>query len=51
MEANLAKALKNMLKYTKKVAEFCEKVSYEQFENDELLIDACVMNLDRKSVV
>jgi len=44
MEANLAKALKNMLKYTRKVVGFCKNISYEQFQSDEILIDACVMN-------
>ncbi|MCL2299944.1 MAG: DUF86 domain-containing protein [Firmicutes bacterium] len=44
MEASLVKALNNMLRYTRKIIGFCENASYEQFQGDEMLIDACVMN-------
>lgn len=44
MEASITKALTNLLKYANKIIAFCEKRSYEQFQGDQLLIDACVMN-------
>jgi len=44
MEADLVKPLNIMLKYTSKIIGFCENTGYEQFQGDDMLIDACVMN-------
>lgn len=42
---NNFKILNNIIKYINKILCYTENVDYETFENDNLLQDACFMNL------
>lgn len=39
------KILKNIIRYIDKILCYTENVNYDTFENDNLLQDACFMNL------
>ena len=39
--------LDKMMRYADKVCEYCKDVSYDEFRENDLLVEACVFNLSQ----